>query len=982
MRRTDGSARGFALVACALALRSAGCGGGAGGSAEGVSADLPPEAAGEPGPDVAEHPAADPATEEGGGPSDTTPPRLLAAFSRDGKGVTARFSEPLDPAEAAQAASYSVRGSNGATVPVLSAVPDDRHVRLALDPGTPIDTALSYELWVAATLSDPAGNAMDPAARSAPIRGTVHLAIVWHQHQSWMLDAARDEMTSPWIRKHATRDFYGMAAMAADHPDMHMAIALTPPVTAQLQVYVDRIGPFVDRTANRVDAGAFLAKWKGHTDPWLDVLLLPTPDPSGTEAAPPTEREKDLYWAGPWRFLSVSAQTAAFFPEIEALRDKAHSQYTRDDLLALKVLFELAWFDPSFLDGPVALPDGGTVDLSDVVEKDATGRYTLAAPASEDLANRLVAESWEVMANVAAVHRALRYDPDARTGQIELVTTPYHHPLLPLLVSTDLAAASDPWSDLPDPPFAFPEDAVAQVARGIRHYADLHGAPPAGLWPPEGAVAEEVVGVVADAGLLWLASDERVLERSLAGRPGPSGSVSQAWRVDADRVQGDGGDASDDVAIVFRDTSLSNDIGFAYQGLEPEDSIERFLSSVAERAPGFGRPDRLVTVLLDGCCAWESYVHDLGARRFLHGLYAALSEARAAGEIVPVTVAEYLLGNPARGVAAHPVHDLPEIEPLWAGSWIGGDFSVWIGEPEENAWWSCLREARAALGQSGLPAPDPLAAAPADPASVEGLAWRAWDSIWAAEASDWFWWAGNDMMSIAADDTPFESMFRLHLATMVESANAALALLGKPAIPAIACAAPPAGPARPPSGPFDPPPVIDGQMLPGESEWTALGGKADDVEHGLLPPSMRDASGSAVPLDAFVPIVNPPPPGGNGIVFVTGNQDVLGQWTPNLVALRDDGEAGDANAGDRVWTGAFPIERGTEVRYKYTAGLPSDEGKWAGTEEFPLAERGVLLPADLPCNAVRVRDVFADRPSPSGAAGPATVVTICPAVPM
>ena len=42
--------------------------------------------------------------------------------------------------------------------------------------------------------------------------------------------------------------------------------------------YVDRLRPFVDVKNNRVDTAGFFARWKGKTDPWIDLALKPTKD--------------------------------------------------------------------------------------------------------------------------------------------------------------------------------------------------------------------------------------------------------------------------------------------------------------------------------------------------------------------------------------------------------------------------------------------------------------------------------------------------------------------------------------------------------------------------------------------------------------------------------------------------------------------------------------------------------------------------------
>ena len=136
-----------------------------------------------------------------------------------------------------------------------------------------------------------------------------------------------------------------------------------------------------------------------------------------------------------------------------------------------------------------------------------------------------------------------------------------------------------------------------------------------------------------------------------------------------------------------------------------------------------------------------------------------------------------------------------------------------------------------------------------------------------------------------------------------------------------------------------------------------------------------DATGKTVPVNAYVNIENPPPPDGNGIVYIAGNQDVLGSWIPNKVPLIDSGDAPDVTANDGIWTGTFGFAPGTMLRYKYSIGLPKDENKWPGTEEFPLTERGLDVTQDPACGKMLVQEIFADRPNPTGTSGPSTLVT-------
>ncbi len=1086
-------------------------------------------------------------------PMDTAPdltgPQVVSAFSSDGRNITVRFSEPLESGSAVNVGNYQIKASNNTFLTVTSATINDVFVTLAIDPAQTIDSKLTYEVWVS-NVTDLAGNPLDPKARTAKVKRSVYLALIWHQHQPFYVDVAKDELSGPWVRKHSTKDYYDMVSILEGYPDVHMTVNLTAVLLTQLLTYyVDRMGPYVDTANNTVDEAGFLGQWRGHTDPWVDLLLDDTPDPEGILGPLPTDAQKELFYDAPWSCLSTGDALMAFFPEYRVLRDKNPLTYNHADLLLLKIMFEIAWFDPDFLNGPVAMPDGSVVNLSDVVSRDSMGRFTLAVPPSEELANRLVAENFKIMKNVVGIHQKLRFDPTTNAGQIEVTTTPFYHPILPLLVNTELARSGQPYDTLPNPAYTYPDDAFAQVAKGVKFYRDLFGQDPLGMWPGEGSVAEEVVAAFVQNGVQWIATDQEVLAKSLSSAP--ACYQCYPYRVDADKVSGDGGTQNDEMAMVFRDTGLSNKVGFNFQGMYGQVAAQEFLKDVAAMAPSFGGGDRLVTVVLDGENAWESYTKEHDAKGFHQALYKALQDGFRVGELVPVTVAEYIQGNPARNVPAHPIHALQELEPLWAGSWIGGTYSTWIGEAEENLAWDYLRRARQTLAQNLPNPPNPAANPPADSNSAAYWIYQAYEEMYAAEGSDWFWWYGDDMTSPSNDDTPFDMAFRSHLNGMYTAMNEALTRLGKTpvAIPDLA----PIIQAQPkaPSGPFGTPPSIDGLLLPNESEWTSEGGlffdndsgamsnpndivsevyygytstsfycalatndplsqrqgtpfmlelyfsqkhildagtgaftqnpmntldrhgvpldfvtggaawalvldfsagaisktlyEADGANHwnAVSTPSVEmggpvtggrllelaiplslfemvqgdplefavvaavsgeeverapnfagklvfedatnlvyvtfevDATGSTVAIDTYGSITNPLPPAGKGRVMIAGNQDKLGNWVPNKIPLADDGVAPDLAANDNVWTATFGLMPGTLLRYKYTIGVPTDEGRWSGTEEFPLTERGFDVTKDPACKKMKVRDIFADRPSPTGTLGPGSVMNDC-----
>ncbi len=380
-----------------------------------------------------------------------------------------------------------------------------------------------------------------------------------------------------------------------------------------------------------------------------------------------------------------------------------------DDMLALEIWFLVAWVDPLFHDRPAAVA-------------------VLAPQATFDLPRRdgLLALHRELLAEVIPSYRAL-----ADRGQIELSESPYYHPILPLLINQEAARRPRPDVLLPSEPFAAPEDAALQVERGVARHERAFGRRPAGMWPPEGGVSPEAVELIARAGLRWAASDEGVLWGSLPPGEQRREALYHPWRVDT---------AAGPLAMFFRDHELSDRIGFVYSHWNAADAVADFLGRVRRVARDHaGDVPPVVSVILDGENCWEHYADD-GAP-FLEALYA---ELEAAADIRTRTPSEVLAERAS----------LPVLERLYTGSWIQADFRIWIGHPEKNRAWELVSRARRALVNGGRT----LETHP-----------KAWEALFAAEGSDWFWWFGEDHYT--ADKILFDKLFRDQLQAVYERAE-------------------------------------------------------------------------------------------------------------------------------------------------------------------------------------------------------------------
>ena len=71
----------------------------------------------------------------------------------------------------------------------------------------------------------------------------VALAFFWHQHQPYYPDDVAGENPMPWVRLHGTKDYWGMAMLLKEVPELHATINLVPSLLKQLAAYTDARPP-------------------------------------------------------------------------------------------------------------------------------------------------------------------------------------------------------------------------------------------------------------------------------------------------------------------------------------------------------------------------------------------------------------------------------------------------------------------------------------------------------------------------------------------------------------------------------------------------------------------------------------------------------------------------------------------------------------------------------------------------------------------
>jgi alpha-amylase/alpha-mannosidase (GH57 family) len=513
------------------------------------------------------------------------------------------------------------------------------------------------------------------------------VAILWHMHQPYYEDLLTGEHILPWVRLHALKDYYGMVALLREFPDVRLTFNLVPSLLMQVEAF---------------------AAGRAH-DRYLETSLKPAEELTNEDVG---FMLRNFFHAQPERMIAPYPRYAELLTRRDAAGPDPARLFGVEDLRDLQIWHKLAWIDPLYLERDVR--------TRNLVSK---GRQF-----TEDDKAVLRAIELEVLQAVIPAYREA-----GSRGQIELSTSPFYHPILPLLCDTDVNRRTNPLSEVQRPRFAYPQDAQAQLASAAAYHEQLFGHRPVGLWPSEGSVSEATVALAAGVGFEWMATDELILARTLGtGFTRDGGGLMQQpehlYRPYA--VTAEGGR----IACAFRDHALSDLIGFVYARWPAAAAADDFVRRLVEAGRSFaartGGEEAFIPVILDGENAWEHF--EGGGRPFLRALYERLSSHP---ELRTVTMAEG-----CRGASA-------TLRGIFPGSWIDASFDIWIGHRDDRRAWTQLVAAHQALDAVAHQA-------------VSGAA-RAREELWIAEGSDWFWWYGEDHSS--DHDAEFDDLFRRHL---------------------------------------------------------------------------------------------------------------------------------------------------------------------------------------------------------------------------
>jgi alpha-amylase/alpha-mannosidase (GH57 family) len=319
-----------------------------------------------------------------------------------------------------------------------------------------------------------------------------------------------------------------------------------------------------------------------------------------------------------------------------------------------------------------------------------------------------------------------RYRKLAEEGKVELSVTPWSHPILPLLM--DFASAGESMPDIDLPARKYPGGEARcdwQLQQAIEYFERHFGFRPAGCWPSEGGLSQQTLELLMRHGFRWTASGTNVLRNSLGDGYQNGSNQHQLW---------------------------SDLPGFTYSNWRAGDAVNDLIHRLEQIRKHCAAQNPTVSIIMDGENAWEYYPEN--GREFLSMLYTRLADHPG-----------IRLGTFSGLLETIPLKPLPR---LVAGSWVYGNFSVWIGHRAKNRAWELLIDAREAVDKA-------LASNPEKQIEAD----RINEQLSVCESSDWFWWLGEE--GRAEDGPAFDELFRTQLKALYRLAGvAAPAILDQP----------------------------------------------------------------------------------------------------------------------------------------------------------------------------------------------------------
>lgn len=548
------------------------------------------------------------------------------------------------------------------------------------------------------------------------------IAFYWHMHQPVYQLTTRGDFLMPWVRLHAVKDYLDMVTIIDKFKKIKLNFNLVP-------ILLDALIDYSEKGLHDIHSRITITK--NFTDDDKEFIINNFFDANYHSMILPNQEYNRLYQ----KYQASSGNDINIFTEQEY-----------SDLTAL---FNLAWSDPIY--------KNKYPELKKLIKKGKN--YTLK--------DRI---------KIIDIHRDIirqiipAYKKYLENGRIEITTSPYYHPILPILLDINSVKKSAT-SELPAN-LKMELDAKMQTQMALDRVETIFGKRPKGLWLSEHCISSKVMSMLKKLNLDWTISDEGILSASInfefprdfRGHMEDPYHLFKTYDYNGTK-------------IIFRDSLIPNLISFEYPNHPPEAAANDLYDRIkVAQSKLLSSPDEnhLLTIAMDGENCWERYSADGSV--FLNTLYKLIEEDET---LETVLISDYLKKDVQK-----------PLNKICSGSWVNRNFKLWIDEPLKNLAWKYLKQVRDDF--SAYVKKNPL-----NP-NIE----EARRELFICEGSDWFWWYGEPNDS--GRDNIFDYLFREHLKNIYRSLDLTPPeYLDTPLLSAIA------KPSRYPKGEFTP--ILDGK---------------------------------------------------------------------------------------------------------------------------------------------------------------------------
>ncbi len=526
------------------------------------------------------------------------------------------------------------------------------------------------------------------------------VAFIWHFHQPDYQAQKNGIRLMPWARLHAVKDYLDMLLFLDKFPNLKLNFSIVPALIDAIEDY--------SKDAHDIHSKITITPVDELTDDDKLYIL------------------NYFFDANYENFISKNECYNRLYLKRYSRTDIGINDFTPQEYSDIMFLFNFVWFNTIWFD---VYPE-----LKEYAEKKSGYTY-------QDRLNIIEIERKIIRQIIPALKK---YQDE---GRIEILTSPYHHPVMPILLNpNDLKTPSLKYQ-MPDCKIALAPDAREQIKMAKQKIKDVFGKDPQGIWPSEHCISMRTLELFSQMGFEWTVTDESVL----------SNSINKEFVRDFRGCYEDPYDACSlyhyttkkgrDIKVIFRDSLIPNLIGFEYPHHDSvvcaNDLFDR-IKTVYDKLKNSPDETHLFTIAMDGENSWESYPKD--GRIFLEKLYSLINDDDV---IKTVLVSDYLNANKKSS---------KRLKRVTAGSWGNQEFQLWIAEPTKNLAWQYLIQARDMIKKT----------AKSEFITKEQVN-SAKSEIYIAEGSDWFWWYGEPNNS--GQDHIFDFLFREHLKNVYKIMN-------------------------------------------------------------------------------------------------------------------------------------------------------------------------------------------------------------------